>query len=177
MYIFVLTYRPFNPFLDRKALVKDRQYLPMLTNTRCHPGQDHYHLLCGEWLCWAPLDRMESALAWLCHPPRRSEWSVQPGLSWPWIQELPGIPFSSNKVFTFSGLCSSCQVFLNTLSFVLSHSGALQGLPEKPSSISILWEWKAALHLPLICHKCYSPVSASPSPLCLFPVTPWLWQP
>lgn len=81
---------------------------------RCHPGQGHCHLLCEEWFCWAPSNKMESALAWLCHPPKVSEWGVQPALSWPWTQELPGSPFSSNKVFPFSGLCSTCQIFLNT---------------------------------------------------------------
>lgn len=40
-----------------------------------------------------------------------------------------------------------CQRFLNTSSFMLSRSGTFQGLPEKPTSTSILWEWKQ--HPPL----------------------------
>lgn len=95
----------------------------------------------------SPFHKMESALAWLCHPPRRSEWGVQPAL----LTLDPGAarkPLSKEQGLPLlRALLHLLQIFVDSLSFVLSHSGAFQGFPEKPSSITILWEWKAALHL------------------------------
>lgn len=170
------------PVFNFSASMKDRQYLPVFTNTRCHPGQGHCHLLCGEWLCWAPSIRwnlpwpgcaihqegVNGVCSHLSPDPRPR--SCQEGAPRSFLSKEQGLPL-------LRALLHLLQIFLNSLSFVLSHSGAFQGFPEKPSSITILWEWKAALHLSLISHKCYSPMSASPSPLCLFPVTPWPWQP